>query len=109
MNYSRTFGSKFPSECISFGNHKDVDDTVVDLVNQYNTYIQTGDMVAAANFYTNNKIKLEPYVLNISYINRLEEEIYNTGLYALSSSNSVISETEPETEQGAGSYWFQDY
>ena len=109
MNYSRIFGSNFPSECITLGTHKDVDNTVVNLVNQYNAYVQNGDMVAVSNLYTQNKAKLEPYTLNINYINRLEEEIYNTGLYALSSNNSVISDTEPTIEQGVGSYWFQDY
>lgn len=111
MGYSRTFGSKYPSECISLGTHKDVDNTVVSLINQYNSYVQSGNMVAASNFYTQNKATLDSYSLNVSYINRLEEEIYNTGLYALSSgsSSSITSDTEPTVEQNIGAYWLQDY
>ena len=109
MGYSRTFGSNFPGECIPLGTHKDVDNTVVNLVNQYNSYIQAGNMPAASNYYAKNKAKLEPYMINTSYINRLEEEIYNTGLYALSSSSSITSDTEPEVEQNVNSYWLQDY
>ena len=111
MGYSRTFGSKYPSECISLGKHKDVDNTVVSLINQYNTYVQAGNMTAAANFYAQNKTTLDSYALNISYINRLEEEIYNTGLYALSSgsSSSIISDAEPVADQNIGAYWLKDY
>lgn len=109
MSYSRTFGSNYPSTLIPLGTHKDVDNSVVGLVNQYNAYVQTGNMVAAGNFYDQNRAKLEPYVLNISYVNRLEEEIYNTGLYALSSNSSITSPEEPTVEQNVGSYWLQDY
>ena len=110
MGYSTKFGSAFPSTLIPLGTHKDVDNTVVSLVNQYNAYVQSGNMVAAANYYSQNKTKLEPYILNISYLNRLEEEIYNTWLYALSAgASSIISGTEPTTEQEVGSYWLQDY
>lgn len=109
MTYSRTFGSNFPSECIPLGKHKDVDNTVVSLINQYNSYVQSGNMIVAGNFYDQHKAQLEPYVLNTSYLNRLEEEIYNTGLYALSSSSSINSDTEPTVDQNIGSYWLQDY
>ena len=113
MDYSRTFGSNYPNECIPLGTHKDVDNTVVNLINKYNSYVQTGDMILASTFYEQNKTLLEPYVLNINYINRLEEEIYNTGLYAMEkggngSNKSVVSDTEP-TEQDVNAFWFQDY
>lgn len=110
MDYSRTFGSNFPNSMIPYGSHKDVDNTVVGLVNQYNTYIQSGNMTQASQLYEANKFKLEPYIINMTDINRLEEEIYNTGLYALSASaSSIISSEEPTTEQANNSYWFLDY
>ena len=109
MGYSRTFGSNYPSTLIPLGTHKDVDNTIVNLVNQYNAYVQAGNMTAATNYYTQNRSKLEPYMINTSYINRLEEEIYNTGLYALSNSSSITSNTEPTVEQAVDSYWLQDY
>ena len=109
MGYSRTFGSNYPSTLIPLGTHKDVDNTIVNLVNQYNAYVQAGNMTTAMNYYAQNRSKLEPYMINTSYINRLEEEIYNTGLYALSNSSSITSNTEPTVEQAVDSYWLQDY
>ena len=109
MDYSRTFGSNYPSSCIPYGNHKDVDNTVINIINMYNSYLQNGDMVSAGNYLAQHKAKLEPYMITMSDINRLEEEIYNTGLYALSSNNTIISGSEPEVEQNMGNYWFQDY
>lgn len=113
MGYSRNFGSNFPSESIPLGTHKDVDNTVVGLINQYNTYVQNGDMVVAGKFYEQNKTQLEPYMLDMAYINRLEEEIYNTGIYAMEQNvengTPIISKNEPTTEQGVNAFWFQDY
>ena len=109
MDYSRTFGSNYPNECIALGSHKDIDNTVIKLINTYNSYIQNGSMTSAGAFYKKNKVLLEPYILNMDYINRLEEEIYNTGIYAMASNSSITSETEPKIEQNIGNYWFQDY
>lgn len=108
MSYSRLFGSKYPTELIELGNHKDVDDSVVSLVNQYNYYIANKDTNNASKIYNNNKELLKPYTLNIEYINFLEEEIYNTGICAISKSTSVISDSEP-LSQIEGGYWFSDY
>ena len=41
-------------------------------------------------------------------INRLEEEIYNTSLYALNQVKNIISDTEP-ANQSVNSFWYQDY
>lgn len=113
MSYSRIFGSNFPSQSIPLGTHKDVDDTVVGLINQYNAYVQTGNMVVAGKFYAQNKAQLEPYMLDMTYINRLEEEIYNTGVYAMEQNVEngapVISDNEPTVEQSVNAFWFQDY
>ena len=108
MNYSRNFGSLFPEKTIDLGSHKDVDDTVIKIINQYNVCVQANDMETAATIFNNNKELLEPYIINMSYINRLEEEIYNTGIYAMVTNGSVISSTEPSVEQNVGDYWFSD-
>lgn len=109
MDYSKNFGSNFPTECITLNTHKDVDSSVVSLINQYNTYVQNGDMTSASTFYTKNKNTLEAYILDTSYLNRLEEEIYNTGLYAIAQKNEpIISSSEP-VNQPTNGYWFKDY
>lgn len=109
MKYSRNFGSLFPSASISVGTHKDVDNSVVNLVRLYNTYVNTGDMEGASRLYAENKDTLDPYILTMADINRLEEEVYNTGLYAMVSNTTVISDEIPEIDQNAGDYWLLDY
>ena len=109
MDYSRNFGSLFPSQSISVGTHKDVDNSVVNLVRLYNSYVNAGDMEGASRFYTENKSVLDPYILTMADINRLEEEIYNTGLYAMITNGTIISGEMPDAEQNTGDYWLLDY
>ena len=109
MDYSRNFGSLFPSESISVGTHKDVDNAIVGLINQYNAYVASGNIASASALYEQNKNALSSYMIDAPYLNRLEEEIYNTGLYAMTNSGTVISNKEPEVEQNVGDYWFIDY
>lgn len=108
MSYSRLFGSKYPTELIELGNHKDVDNSIVSLINQYNYYVKNNDTANASKIYNENKELLKPYILNTEYINFLEEEIYNTGLFAMATNTSVITDTEPAS-QDVGSYWLLDY
>ena len=108
MNYSRIFGSQFPNSVISVGSRKDVDDSVIDLINRYNGYVTSGDIIEAHKLYNDNKDILEPYSFNSSYLNLLEEEIYNLGIGLLSSLSTVISDNEP-TNQSVNSYWLEDY
>ena len=109
MNYSRNFGSSFPQKPIAPGNHKDVDAAVSSLVTQYNQYMQNGNMAAASKLYLDNKDLLSLYIIDTSYINFLEEELYNTGLFALLSQDTIVSETQPGENQDVGGYWLQDY
>lgn len=109
MEYSRNFGSLFPSECISVGTHKDVDNTIVSLVNQYNYYVSINDMENANLIYEQNKNLLSSYMIDAPYLNRIEEEIYNTGLYAMATNGTVISDEQPNIEQNIGDYWLMDY
>lgn len=108
MAYSRTFGSRFPGTCIKVGTRKDVDDSVAAVIRQYNACISSSNMNDAAALYEQNKTLLEPYMIDMRYINRLEEEIYNTGLYAMYTASSVISAEQP-AEQNVGGYWLSDY
>lgn len=108
MEYSRNFGSNFPNELIPVGNKKDIDDSVKDLINQYYSYISAGDLSSANILYETNKSTLEPYIINMEYINRLGEDIYNTGLMVLNNIKSVISSEEPAT-LSVDSFWYKDY
>ena len=108
MDYSRIFGSQFPNSVISVGSRKDIDDTVINLINEYNSFIESGDLSSANDLYNNNKTLLEPYTFNSSYFNLLEEEIYNLGVGLLGSMSTVISDDKP-TNQNVDSYWLEDY
>lgn len=108
MNYQRTFGSHYPGECIAPGTRRDVDDAVIDLVNQYDTYMKQGDVKSANTLLAANQAVLAPYIINTKYLNYLEEEIYNTGIAALSTITQILSDTEPQA-QDEGSCWYQEY
>lgn len=115
MNYSNQFGSNYPASLIDVGTKKDVDDTVidnagttlVDLVNQYYLLVSNNDMDGAAAFYNENKSKLEPYMINMEYFNRMEEEIFNVALLALKKTNSIVSKKQPIFQQ-EDSIWYCD-
>lgn len=109
MEYQRNFGSNFPDELIVPGTHKNVDDSVVNLVNQYHTFISNKDMASANDLYESNKSILEPYRFDMSTVNKLEEELYNTGLYAISLQSTIISEAEPIADQFVGGIWLKEY
>lgn len=107
-DYSREFGSQYPSELIPLGTHKDVDDSVVELINEYNSYVENSEMESAYQFYLYNKDILDPYIITMNYFNYLEEEVYNTGVFALMNAPIIHSTEEPiASEEGA--YWIQEY
>lgn len=108
MDYSREFGSQFPSSLINVGTKKDIDDSVKDLINQYNAYCDAGDLSSAFNIYEQNKNILKNYMIDMKYINQLEEEIYNTGLFALNQTSVIYSDIEPETQSENGR-WIMEY
>lgn len=108
MEYSRNFGSNFPNSLIPVGTKKDIDNTVKNLVSQYYSYIDSGNINAANNLYNQNKATLEDYRIGMDYVNRLEEEIFNIGLNALKKVTNVISSNEP-IDQANDGYWYRDY
>ena len=106
MEYSRIFGSNFPRSLIEVGMKQDVDDTVIDLVNQYYTYMNESNVKAANALYQANVEKLEPYSIKAKDFNLLLEETYNIGLHVLQQTKSIISETEPTTMAENG-VWYE--
>lgn len=56
-----------------------------------------------------NKDTLEPALIDSSFINLLQEEIYNIGRYSLMKQQTIISDTMPTDMEVAGSYWMQDF
>lgn len=108
MNYTRNFGSNFPDELIPVGTKRDVDDSVSGLIAQYYSYIDAGNITAANSLYNENKDLLEPYQIDMAYINRLEEEIWNTAVATLNKLTTIVSDTAP-LSQSKNSFWLQEY
>ena len=108
MEYSRYFGSNFPNDLIAVGSKKDVDDAVKSLVIQYYDYMDAGNMSAANQLYADNYDVLKDYIIDMGYINYLEEEIYNIALAILKRFPVVFGESEP-AELAQDGYWYQDY
>ena len=106
MDYSRVFGSQFPNSLIEVGTKKDVDDSVLTLVNQYQNYMESGNFSEANNLYINNKEILEPYRISMKDFNSLQEELYNLGLYTLQQSSIISSSSEP-VDMSEGSIWME--
>lgn len=108
MDYSRNFGSNFPNTLIPVGSKLDVDNTIVNLIKQYYAFIDSGNTSSANALFNENKAILEPYIINMEYINRLEEEIFNTGLSVLKKITNVVSADEP-LDQAVDGWWYQEY
>ena len=106
MEYSRNFGSNFPSSLIEVGTKKDVDDTVIALINEYYKYISSNDMVKANGLYEANKEVLEPYSIKMKDFNLLLEETYNIGLELLNKATIIVNENQPETMSN-NSIWYE--
>ena len=107
-NYSHNFGSNFPSEVIEVGTKKNIDNVVQSLVSQYYSLIDGGYLDVAKDLYNTNANILKDYIIDMAYINKLEEEIYNVGLKAISDSSTIISNDEPSGQISDG-IWLQEY
>lgn len=108
MEYSHEFGSEFPNELIEVGTKKDIEDSVAPLISLYYAYVEANNIDGAIDLYNQNKDLLDPYIINMQYINRLEESIYNTGLLSLKKTTTIISSNEPAYQED-DSCWMQEY
>lgn len=106
MEYSRIFGSNFPNSLIEVGTKKDIDDTVIELVNQYTAYINSGNIGAANTLYQKNKDVLDSYSLGMKDFNLLLEEIHNIGVDVLQQTKIAISLSPPAT-MSENSIWYE--
>lgn len=108
MEYSRNFGSNFPTSVLDLETHakKDVDDSVVNLVNQYYEYVLSGDMATANEYYNEHKDSLDSYKWSMSDVNLLLEEIYNIALTVAQNTSVIVSAEQPVTMAKNG-IWYK--
>lgn len=91
-------------------NYKDVDDTVMPLINQYYDYLSHNDLSNANKLLEENAALLKPYCVDMNSINKIEQAIVELEDIAFSKQQIIISSSEPTSEGiGTGSDWFQPY
>ena len=94
----------------TLSNYKDVDDTVMPLINQYYAYIEANDLANANKVLEDNAELLKPYCLDMNGINKIEKAISDLADIAFSTQQIIISATEPTgSNLGVGTEWYQPY
>lgn len=108
MEYSNLYGSEMPSAVMPSTAKKDIDSSVMNYINTYNSYLKANNIRDARQYYDDHKSALEPYIINAEFINNLQEELYNC--YVASQRNyCVVSDTEPSSDaQDIDGIWYQE-
>ncbi len=89
--------SQFPQELIALHNFKNIDQTIVNLINNINSYRSRGEYAEAASLIDNNKELLSQYIVDATTFRTWEEEIYNAQKYAKQAQQVIyFDDEEPE-------------
>lgn len=89
--------SNFPSQKIILHKFKNVDDTISNIINEINKLRSQGLYNQASRVIQSNKDTLSQYNIDATTFRTLEEEIYNTQVYAKQKQQCVyIQDNEPE-------------
>lgn len=103
--YEREF-SNFPEKKITLHDFKNVDDTIASIINQITTLQVQGYYNQAARIIQNNFDILSHYIVDAITFRTLEEEIYNTQIYAKQVQQSIFfNETEEDFDGIEGDVW----
>ncbi|MDO4333808.1 MAG: hypothetical protein Q4C58_14150 [Eubacteriales bacterium] len=94
--YSRKFGSQFPDKVMELHNYQNITTDLYPVVEQYHKYCETFDLDAARLLLTEYP-ELKQCMIDANSFNLLDEERYNTQIYALKSGQIIdAGESEPE-------------
>lgn len=104
MGYTHEY-SKFPDELIEIKNYKNVDDTVGSLINQIESYRREGNYLAAVELINTYGENLKKYVLDVSVINSMIEEIRNCQIRSLVTGQMLSLEEDEPIEVDDGFIW----
>ena len=107
LSYSHQSGSNFPDSVLSLSNFKDMDDTIKDIVTQYYNFVSAGNINSAQALIEANAATLKQYWIDSSEINKLEEELYNIGLFTQKKRAVVVFSTEPTVEYEENTLWYK--
>ena len=110
-SYSKIFGSQFPDSVMELTGFKDIGDAgeyEKAIIQQFYSYMENNDYASASALLESNWNYLKPYYLGMETLNKIEEEIYNTQLYAKKNSVTVVSSSSPSVdESSSNSIWLK--
>jgi len=81
MPFEREY-SNFPREKITLHKYKNIDENVISEINKINSLRAKGDFNQATELIKNSPIDLSQYIIDATTFRTLEEEIFNTQIYA---------------------------
>lgn len=99
IQYSRIFGSDFPNSISTLSNFKEIGEAPTDvqeLIKQFYSFIDEENNSSAAAILESNWEKLKPYYIGMDFLNKIEEEVYNIGVYVTKMNTpTIVSDVEP--------------
>ena len=99
LDYSRIFGSNFPNSAMELSNFQDIGSApteVQEIAKQYYIFMEAGNIASASALIESNWELVKPYYFGgANVLNKIEEELYNAEILALSQITTVVSDTEP--------------
>ncbi|MCM1232120.1 MAG: hypothetical protein NC489_18520 [Ruminococcus flavefaciens] len=97
--------SNFPEKKITRHNFKNVDDNIADIINQINTLRSQKLYNQAARIVENNKDILPQYIVDAVILRTLEEEIFNTQIFAKQRQQIIFFDEEEPDDCIEGDIW----
>jgi len=105
VEFEREFSS-FPEKKITLHHFKNIDDNIAPIINQINTLRSQGLYNQASRIIQNNFDILSHYIVDAITFRTLEEEIYNTQIYAKQKQQSIFfDESEEDVDAIEGDVW----
>lgn len=96
--YSRKFGSQFPNKIMELHNYQNITSELYPIAVQYQKYCENFDLESATLLLSEHP-ELKSCMIDANTINLLDEERYNTQIYAQKLEQGVqiidIGENEP--------------
>lgn len=102
--YSRIFGSQFPTRVMALHNFSDVTTELYPIVQQIMEAYQAGEEETATLLLAKYP-KLEKCLITAETWNLLDEERYNTQLYAREKGQFIVTDAEEPKNPKAGLVW----
>lgn len=98
-DYSRVFGSQFPETAMELTEYKDIGEAPANvqiLAQNYYELLEATDFIKASALLEENWNVLSKYYFGMEILNKLEEEIYNTQIFAQKNNTVIIGTQEPD-------------